>query len=413
MTPYSYDAFLKSDALVRLILEKMPIENKARENFICRTFLLLMGLRGRYTFQNLSRYGYYGEQTYRNNYEKEFDFKTFNLELVKQSCSSHLITAFDPSFIPKSGKYTPNLGYFWSGCAGKAMKGLEIGGFAVVDMENNTALSLESVQTPDPQQLKEADKTLVDHYAELVLERSKELESVSPYLAADGYFSKVKFVDAVCNGTNLHLVSKLRTDANLCYLYRGEYKGRGRPKTYQGKVDVNNPDEEQLPVCYRDEEVEICSGVVYAKQLKRKIKVAYLRFLKKGKPIGKYQILFSTDTELDGQSIFRYYKARFQIEFLFRDAKQYTGLTHCQARSENKFHFHHNAALTTVSIAKAAHYLNCDKENRGAFSMRDIKNLYLNKMILDRFIENFDLNANFEKNKIPIQKCLQYGNRAA
>ena len=36
----------------------------------------------------------------------------------------------------------------------------------------------------------------------------------------------------------------------------------------------------------------------------------------------KYTILFSTDTELDAKTLVRYYKARFQIEFIFRDGKQ-------------------------------------------------------------------------------------------
>ena len=33
--------------------------------------------------------------------------------------------AFDPSFISKAEKKTPEVGYFWSGCAGKAKWGLE------------------------------------------------------------------------------------------------------------------------------------------------------------------------------------------------------------------------------------------------------------------------------------------------
>jgi hypothetical protein len=50
--------------------------------------------------------------------------------------------------------------------------------------------------------------------------------------------------------------------------------------------------------------------------LKRTIRVVYLL-----KNTG-YAVLFSTDTELDALTLYRYYKARFQIEFLFRDAKR-------------------------------------------------------------------------------------------
>ena len=63
-------------------------------------------------------------------------------------------------------------------------------------------------------------------------------------------------------------------------------------------------------------------------------------------------VLFSTDVDLDALTIYRYYKARFQIEFLFRDAKQFTGLTDSQARSQVKLNFHFNASLSAVTLAK-------------------------------------------------------------
>jgi hypothetical protein len=40
------------------------------------------------------------------------------------------------------------------------------------------------------------------------------------------------------------------------------------------------------------------------------------------------------------------------IEFLFRDAKQFTGLSDCQARSKAKLDFHFNASLSAVTFAK-------------------------------------------------------------
>lgn len=47
-----------------------------------------------------------------------------------------------------------------------------------------------------------------------------------------------------------------------------------------------------------------------------------------------------------------YYHLRFQIEVLFRDAKQFTGLTQCQARSEAKLDYHLNASLSGVNVAR-------------------------------------------------------------
>ena len=46
--------------------------------------------------------------------------------------------------------------------------------------------------------------------------------------------------------------------------------------------------------------------------------------LKTGK--SKHVILFSNDLELEHEKLVEYYQLRFQIEFNFRDAKQFQGL---------------------------------------------------------------------------------------
>ena len=56
-------------------------------------------------------------------------------------------------------------------------------------------------------------------------------------------------------------------------------------------------------------------------------------------------LLFSTDIHLPPEQIVEYYQARFQIEFIFRDAKQFTGLSDCQARHLPRLDFHFNASL--------------------------------------------------------------------
>jgi hypothetical protein len=64
------------------------------------------------------------------------------------------------------------------------------------------------------------------------------------------------------------------------------------------------------------------------------------------------KIYFSTNLEQHWRVILDLYKSRFQIEFLYRDAKQFTGLNDCEARSENKLKFHFNASLTTINLRK-------------------------------------------------------------
>ena len=66
----------------------------------------------------------------------------------------------------------------------------------------------------------------------------------------------------------------------------------------------------------------------------------------------RYALLFSTDCDIEPVKLYNYYKARFQIEFLFRDSKQFASLTHCQARRTDAITFQVNASLTAVSISK-------------------------------------------------------------
>ena len=392
------DAFRKSKALISAKLDKIGIQNKAKKNFMIKIIFLFMGFSGRYNFTNMARYGDYTEKTYRNNFQEPFDFLSFNKEVILDACSGDRIIAFDPSYIPKSGKKTDHLGTFWSGVSGKALRGLEIGGFAVVDIKNKTAMSLEAVQTPSVKELKKEGKTLVSHYASLVIERKEVLESLSKYLVVDGYFAKKNYINSITEETNLHIISKMRKDANLYYLYQGEKTGKkGRPKVKDGKIDMTNINKERFKLVFEDKNVKVYQVLAYSILLKRKVKLAYVEFWNGGKYTGKYAVLFSTDLSLSGERIYLYYKSRFQIEFLFRDAKQFAGLTQVQARSKEKLHFHFNISLTSVSTAKAIYYLPLETQQQTSFSMSDIKTLHLNKIIADRIFSNLGLDHSSKK----------------
>ena len=402
----------KSKALGGKLLNKIGGLSKPRKNFILSTMILFLSMRGRYNFKGMERYGSYSEKSYRLHFEKDFDFLKFNAELHHSKLSENCIVAFDPSYLPKSGKHTPHKGTFYSGCLGKATGGIEIGGLGIVDLRHNTAFSLEAIQTPNSKELKALGLSLVDYYAQLIIDRSKAIRKISKYLAVDGYFAKVKFIDHLKASTDLEVICKLRQDANLKYLYKGpKRKGRGRPKKHDGKVDTKNIDKRRFKEIFKDETVILFQAIVWSVSLKRNINVVYAEFLDEGQATNRYAFFFSTDLELDGISIYKFYKARFQIEFLFRDAKQYTGLTHCQARSENKLHFHFNMALTTVGLAKAAHYL--DKEENVSFSLADIKTSYFNELMLNLFLSNFHIDTELKKNKNAMNKILEFGKIAA
>ena len=111
---------------------------------------------------------------------------------------------------------------------------------------------------------------------------------------------------------------------------------------------------------------------------------------------------------LFGEDIIRYYRSRFQIEFLYRDAKQYTGSTNSQARSENKLDFHFNASLTAVNLAKMV-WMEDKGNQHKPFSMANYKTLYNNTLVLELFIRKFAIKPNTAKNQKIVQKLLEYG----
>ena len=346
---------MTGQSLIKSILRKMNDLNKSRKRFVEEILLLYLSHRGRINFLQMERQSDQCEKSYRYQFEQEFDWQDFNVNLVKAQCGKELIIGFDPSFINKSGKCSPGIGYFYSGCAGHYKRGIEIGSFAAVDIKQNTAYHLDATQSPTARRDRiDIDKTLVDHYGDILASKASGLEKLSKVLVCDAYFSKKKYVDRVCNDINMELICRLRDDANLKYLYKGpQSTGKGRPRKYASKIDVKNIDKRRLPMAYKDEDVTIYGGKVYSVGLKIEISLCYVEHqISESKILTK--IYYSTNAVRGAKQILKYYRARYQKEFIFRDAKQYTGLEQCQARSQNKLNFHFNASLTSISVGKGA-----------------------------------------------------------
>lgn len=104
--------------------------------------------------------------------------------------------------------------------------------------------------------------------------------------------------------------------------------------------------------------MRIYSAVVNCAFLKRDIKLAYTQYLDETGLPTHYKLYFSTDLPLSAGLIVKYYRLRYQQEFLIRDTtgptlRQFTGLSDCQARSVNKINYRINTALSAVNVAKA------------------------------------------------------------
>ena len=125
-------------------------------------------------------------------------------------------------------------------------------------------------------------------------------------------------------------------------------------------------------------------------------------------PRNRYAVLFSTDVDLEPQRLYRYYKARFQIELLLRAAKQFPGLSDCQARSKAKLGFHFNASLRAVTFAKLEarqQNSNCDQ----AFSMARLKRRAFNQHLIERICEHLANGQSLEKSSPDYETLCNYG----
>ncbi len=398
-------------------LNQLPGLAKPRRKFIAALLATILALRGRVNYRNLARYGDYSERTYSRQFQRPFPWLEFHAKTLQAvTANTHeLIAAQDASFIPKSGKKTYGLDKFYNGCASRPERGLEISALAVVDVTQKGAYIAAVEQTPPRPELKkeQADATRLDQAIKQLQTARPHLPQVVSHLAADGWYAKKKYVDAVV-AEGLHLVTKLRCDANMRFRYTGERTGKqGRPKTYDGKVDwqdLSRFDKVDLSSFTTEVEpgIEVYTAELYHVTLKRWLRTVVLVW-HTADGQRHHAILATTDLDSTAADVLRIYQARFQLEFLFRDGKQHAGLTECQARNKEALDFHFNAALATVSAARAAAVAAHMGDEPFVFSMATQKQIAFNEHFMAEISAKFGYDLSCWKNHSAYEELRTYG----
>ena len=389
--------------ILQTVLNKMSNFKKPQKTFIRLLIATLSSFQGKANFRNLSRYCAMSEKRFSRWYRKAFDFTTLNFIMLSQITGKHteLIAAIDASFLSKAGKHIEGLARFFNGILGKCQRGLELSLISIVDIKANTAFSINARQTIDIK-----GKSRCDLYASQVTDIATRLRNLGiKYLTCDAWYYKVNFIDPVCK-TGLHVISKLRCDANLYWLFSGSQpKKRGRPRKYAGKVKFDNLS--AFTLIDIQEDTHIYSNIVYCKLLERNIRLVMLK-QRKGKKV-LTAMLFSTDTQLNPMQIVAYYKARFQIEFLFRDAKQHVGLADCQSRKKESINTHINASLTALNLIKLEDR-KIKKTNRPTvISVASYKRKKLNKNLISLIFSKLGFCINDKKYQPILNEISNYG----
>jgi len=153
----------------------------------------------------------------------------------------------------------------------------------VVDVVNNTALHLNTWQTPSADELVKRGLNLLSYYANLVVENAEKFKEFTEYMVDDAYFSKKPFADAV-SIAGMRFISRLRDYSVLKYKYTGEPAGKkGAPRKYTGKVDVKNLDYNYFSMELCNQDVQTDPAVVYSQAFKRDINLLLPFSIKGGK----------------------------------------------------------------------------------------------------------------------------------
>ena len=388
--------------IIPIVVESLQL-SKPQAKFLCTFFSTLFILPSRATIANLARFSGLSERTFRRNYQKSWGFPRLNSLLIDLLGLGECIAVMDSTTTPKSGSKTFGVGWFWSGSRNLMIRGLEVSCIAIVSMEFRTAFALSVRQTL----AKTRKLSRIDHYLKQVQGCKRQLRRRVKYLVADGFYSKKEFVDGVC-GIGIDFIGRLRQDANMRYLYKGKHpKRRGPKRKYSGKFKGIHRRRFRLISNFSNTRVKLYCCELYHVSLKRKVRVAALLDNK----TRKYILLFSTDLNIEPEKIIDYYSARFQIEFLFRDAKQHMGFGHCQSRSKKALDFHFNATLTAVNIAKVEILSKRTIGEKKPISMADFKIAQYNRFWLKIIISKLELDPDLIINHPNFKDLLNFGRR--
>lgn len=304
----------------------------------------------------------------------------------------------------KAGHATYGLGRFFSSLQNRVMPSLSFFVFSVVDVTDRRAYPLQAVQMVKPPAAPKTEAPATPAVkrpvgrpkgstnkktAPPVL--SPELLRIQPvlraflallmkvlavqYLVMDGHFGNYPSTWLVLQ-TGLQFISKLRCNAALYEPFAGTYRGHGPHPKYGDKVDVRQMKQKYLKRETTDDGIrtQIYQASLLNKEFALPLNVVVILKTNLATQKQAHILLFSTDLKLADEKLVDYYTLRFQIEFVFRDAKQYWGLDDFMNIKETAVTNAANLSFFMVNFSTAL--ARPFREENPAFSLLDLKAHY-------------------------------------
>jgi putative transposase len=300
------------------------------------------------------------------------------------------LLAGDEVVISKSGKQTYGLDRFFSSLVSKPISGLSFFTLSLVsveqrhsftiqieqviksDIEKNSPSSIKEIKSEEkrgrgrPKGSKNKNKTQVILTSEL-LQIQMMIKSLFnllakfiplTYLVLDGHFGNNNALQ-MARQVNLHIISKLRSDSALYIPYQHPDPNSRSRRKYGDKIDYNNIPKKYLCQSTVDDDIQtdVYQVTLLHKEFAQSLNVVILVKTNLKTHALSHVILFSSDLKLSSEKIIDYYKLRFQIEFNFRDAKQFWGLEDFMNLSQTAVT---NAANLAFFMVNLSHHLLSD-----------------------------------------------------
>jgi putative transposase len=353
--------------ILALLLCLQPCVPATTVRQLSRITLALLTMTGRVTMVGMSRWSDDGgsyrtiQRCFATTLPWAQLFWRFFRQHLFQTNDVYLL-AGDEVVVPKAGKHTHGLGRFFSSVYQRTVPGLAFFSLALVSTKDRRAfpMRLEQVVRTEADQAAAKPKAVakandpaskrkpgrpkgskntpkaastlspeLQRIHTLVQDLVRLIAGLFPltYLLLDGHFGTSSALH-MAQQCGLQLISKLRVDAALYEPYDGPYQGRGPRRKYGAKLDYA-----ALPAKYLQQttvegpiETRIYQAALLHKEFAEPLNIVIIAKVNRTTQKCAHAILFSSDLTLASDKLIDYYSLRFQIEFTFRDAKQYWGL---------------------------------------------------------------------------------------
>jgi hypothetical protein len=327
-----------------------------------------------------------------------------------QAADEHII-AGDEVVVSKAGPKTYGLDRFFSGLQKQVIPGLSFFTFALVNVREERSYPMQTTQMVKTAAEKEArqakaaaqkvkqprvkkkpgrpkgsknkgtpevvlnpELVRIQQALKSLLATVGDMLSLK-YVALDGHFGNYPSAVMV-RQVNLHLISKLRTDAALYPAFEGAHPGPGPKPKYGPKIKVRHLDAPYLKETSIEDGVrtDIYQGQFYHKEFTFALNVVIIVKTNLETQAQAHVILFSTDLELAYDKMIKFYRLRFKIEFNFRDAKQYWGLEDFMNVKETAVTHAANLSFFMVNFSEAL--VQPFRQQQPDYSILDLKSHY-------------------------------------